>query len=412
MDHPPPIGFGKLENPVQHYAWGSQTLIPQLLGQPTPAPRPVAEVWMGAHPRGSSKVLAPGDGTASLLHLISQDPAGMLGPQVAARFGGHLPFLFKLLAADRALSIQAHPNLAQARAGFARETAAGIPLHAPQRSYRDTNHKPEILCALTPFWGLKGFRPPAEIQQWLAPLALDELTDARRCLHNGVAPPDVKAFLAALLALPHAAQRRVAELAAAYAAPHRAREPVWDWVARLREQHPHDIGVLAPLFLNLVCLQPGEAIYTEAGELHAYLSGMGVELMANSDNVLRGGLTDKHNDAGELLAILNLHGAPPTIIRPRPTRRGEWHYATPVQEFALWCVEVGRAGLRGRFGHSLRVWLCVAGAVRLSVPGVAASIALGPGESAVVPARLPACRLTGRGTVFLATVPAPATAAP
>ena len=318
-----------LQNVVQHYAWGSRTAIPEFLGI-TPDGTAQAEVWMGAHPSAPSVVLRQGV-LRRLDELIAEDPVGELGQDVAHNFGGQLPFLVKLLAAGEPLSLQAHPNRQQAQAGFARENAAGIALDAGNRLYKDANHKPEILCALTDFVGLCGFRPVAATVALLNSL---EIPTARR-LGDDLSRNGVESVVTDLLHLPPDQRTRVVDEVAA-----RCRiAPSCDefsWAVRLSEQYPGDIGVVVSLLLNLVHVSPGQALYLGAGNLHAYLGGLGVEVMANSDNVLRGGLTPKHVDVDELLAILDFAPLVHPVMVSRSVGRGVAVFDTPVPDFRLW----------------------------------------------------------------------------
>ena len=285
---------------IQHYAWGATDVIPELLGR-EPDDRPVAELWIGVHPGGPS-VLA--DESRTLSELIASDPVGMLGAPVAERFGG-LPYLLKVLAIEHPLSLQAHPSVEQAVRGF--ESERSLPMDYPARNYRDSNHKPEQVCALTDFVGLCGFRPVEQTAELLETLRAPVLLGYRaRLLAQGglrdvvtdlltATPTRITAILAELLP----AAERISQAAGAWSAE-------TGWLVRLGAEYPGDRGVVIAALLNLVHLAPGQSMFLPAGELHAYLHGVGVELMANSDNVLRGGLTPKHVDAAELLSILKL----------------------------------------------------------------------------------------------------------
>ncbi|MCU0597528.1 MAG: mannose-6-phosphate isomerase, class I [Desulfobacterota bacterium] len=282
-----------LRNPVQHYAWGSKTFIPELLGEAAPSAGPVAEVWMGAHPKGVSQVLWDG-AWISLADLIQRDPENILGKKAARRFSNRLPFLFKILSAAIPLSIQAHPDRAQARQGFARENRLRIPPDDPARNYRDDNHKPEILCALTSFDGLKGFRKAEDILALFERVHVPALEKPLARLQSP--SQDVAGFFSAFLALTAENRKSAISELMTHARSRDSSDPAFSWVLRLHQHFPDDIGVFAPLLLNLIHLEPGEAIYVGSGELHSYLQGAGVELMANSDNVIRAGLTPKHAD--------------------------------------------------------------------------------------------------------------------
>ncbi|MDR0998871.1 MAG: mannose-6-phosphate isomerase, class I, partial [Treponema sp.] len=280
----PAAAFYKLQNTVKHYEWGSPVHIPALLGADNSRGLPWAELWMGVHPGGPSRI-----GGITLGDLIAANPERYLGKPAAKDFGG-LPFLFKLLAAARPLSIQAHPNPEQAREGWERENGKGIPLDAPNRNYKDACHKPEILCALNPFTAMCGFRHPEEIGVLLAQCfdgASPSLRGGIEPLYSALAGEEpLKAFFNALFALP---QETLEELSA-YARDTALPGGEGDLVSRFAGLHPGDPGIIAPIYLNLLQLMPGEAIYLPAGVLHAYVHGFAVELMANSDNVLRGGL--------------------------------------------------------------------------------------------------------------------------
>jgi mannose-6-phosphate isomerase len=327
-----------LDNPVRAYAWGSRTVIPDLLGQEVPSAHPQAELWFGAHPADPSHLIHPDGGRTSLLDALRADPQQLLGGVRAERWNGTLPFLLKVLAADEPLSLQAHPSLEQAKAGFDQEDAAGTPRDAPDRNYRDANHKPELICALTEFHALVGFRDPAATVRLLRVLDVPELDGHAELL---AAQPDadgLRALFTTWITLPQAVldtlvpalQRGCVGLAGG--------DGEFSTEARtaleLSERYPGDAGVLAALLLNRVTIEPGEALYLPAGNLHAYLSGAGIELMANSDNVLRGGLTPKHVDVPELLRVLDFTATPPPVVAGKPD--GDWvRYDTPAQEFLL-----------------------------------------------------------------------------
>ena len=413
------LGLLKLKNPVKHYAWGSKTALARLQGRPA-AQEPEAELWIGAHPQGPSAVTVAGR-RVTLDRLVAERPAETLGP-VAQRCGGALPFLLKVLAVAEPLSIQAHPTLAQAAAGFAREEAAGIAADAPHRSYRDGNHKPEVVVALEPYWLLSGFRPYEAIARQLAAIGMPALHAAVAGLRAKPGAAALRALVAAALRL-DAGQRadlvaravahadgKVRESAPAAATSPRAADTAGvansaRWVQRLAAQYPDDAGVLSPWLLNLVQLAPGEGMYTGAGTLHATLSGTGVELQASSDNVLRGGLTPKHVDVPELLRVGSFAAADAAVLRPEPAANGERHYATPTAEFALSSVALDQ--LPAPFaavtaGPEILLLLHGAGAVR---DAAGREVACGPGESLFVPAAVPSYEVRGTGLMFRARVP-------
>jgi mannose-6-phosphate isomerase len=390
-----------LKNPVLPYAWGSPTAIPELLGAPA-AGGPQAEMWMGAHPKAPSTVVRGGRETL-LPQAIAEDPEAILGSAVRARFGDALPFLFKVLAAAAPLSIQAHPSLDEARAGFDREEAGGIPLDAPHRNYRDANHKPECIRALTPFWGLCGFRPAEEAEALLSDACGPDFPPLRDGLKSGEDHP-LREFFQKLMTLESGAMDAALGRALAYAGGPGKETPEGRWIRQLAEAYPGDPGILSPLFLNLILLEPGEALFLPAGELHAYLDGVGVEIMANSDNVLRGGLTPKHVDVPELMARVRFMARRPPVLKPVPVSAAEAVYDTPAAEFRL--SEVRPAGPPAELRvESVEILLGMEGKSRLTVPDTGQTLTLGRGETLLVPAAAGRYTVSGAGRFFRASVP-------
>lgn len=376
---------------VQAYAWGSRTALPDLCGTASPAPHPVAEYWFGAHDSGPSR--CP-DGRG-LDERIAADPEGELGERVLAEHGGTLPFLVKLLAAEQALSLQAHPSLERAREGFAAEDARGIAVDAHDRNYRDTNHKPEVLVALTEFHALVGFRPVDRTLALLDALDVPSLRPYRDML---AAEPDragIRAVFTTFVTMPHAALTAVISDLVAAAVGYLTTAGVdAEWssaattVVELAERYPADPGVLGALLLNRVELRPGQAVFLGPGQLHAYLRGVGVEVMANSDNVLRGGLTPKHVDVPELMRVLEFAPLADPTVRPAAAPGGlpgELAYPTPAPDFALSRIDLapGAAPVRYR-PDGPEVLLCTAGSVRVAEDGTAA--VHGTGHAVWVPA--------------------------
>ena len=369
----------QLTGTTRHYPWGSRTLLADLRGTESPSRRPEAEIWFGAHPAAPSHL-----GERSLIEVIADDPVAALGERVAEKFNGELPFLVKLLAADEPLSLQAHPSAEQAREGYERENADGIDLHAGHRNYKDPFHKPEIIVALTDFAALAGFRPLARTRELFDVLACQELRRYTDMLSDDPAEEagDLRALFTTWISIPAKARRELTDAVVACARAHLDRE---DWIGEalscvvlLEEQHPGDIGVLSALLLNCVKLAPGEAVHLDAGQLHAYLYGMGVEVMANSDNVLRGGLTSKYVDVPELVRVLDFE----SLADPRaPESDGE--FPLPIEEFTLARHEVGADGLI--FEHDgPAIVLCTAGVVQCG------DVELAPGQAAWVPGNDPA----------------------
>ncbi len=397
----------RLKNPIQHYAWGSKRAIADLTGRGTPSHRPEAELWMGAHPKAPSMVLCDDDEVA-LDHLIARCPEEILGPAVVQRFGAALPFLFKILAADAPLSIQAHPNREQARQGYARENREGVPLDAPQRNYRDDNHKPEILCALTDFWGLNGFRPLPDLQQKLNSYCPESLGKIFAALQNAPPPKALRHLFHHMMSLQGQELARTVDEALSQALKGNCDEPVSHWLEVLSEAYPGDIGLLAPLILNLIHLKPGQAVYLPAGQLHAYLEGVGVELMANSDNVLRGGLTPKHIDREELLAVLRFEATPPGMVDVQPVSATATWFRTPAEEFSLARIHLSHDAPHASLPQrNVEILFVTQGQLMMSLDNGGQRMPLSRGDSVLVPAAAGAYHLSGTAEIYQATVPQP-----
>jgi mannose-6-phosphate isomerase len=386
----------RLTNTVRPYAWGSTTAIPTLLGV-EPTGEPQAEIWMGAHPGAPSRVERPGPGSGPrpLSDVIASAPEAELGTAAVARFGPRLPFLLKVLAADSPLSLQVHPDLAQAEAGYADEESRGVPIDAPERTYKDANHKPELICALTPFHGLCGFRTANAAADLLAGLDVDSLKPYVDLLRAQPENAALREVLTAVLRGDTA--ETAATVTEAAAAAERLGGPYAPYAAIARH-YPGDPGAIAAMLLNHVTLQPGEAMFLGAGVPHAYLEGLGVEIMANSDNVLRCGLTPKHVDVPELLRIVRFESAAPHILRPEADAAGEEVYDTPVDDFRLSrYVLAPDSAPRALKPGAPQILLCTDGAPRAGL------LDLKPGDAVFVPAGESA-ELSGTGTVFRATL--------
>jgi mannose-6-phosphate isomerase len=394
----------ELENVIQAYAWGSHDALARLRGAPHPTPKPEAELWMGAHPLAPSRLKATG---ATLGAVIDAAPAEHLGTRVQRDYGGKLPFLLKVLAAGTPLSLQAHPSLEQAREGFAADEAAGIPLDAPHRNYKDQNHKPEIICALGEFWALCGFRPVLRSLELLAELGLPELAPYSGLLAEEPNEAGISKAFSRLMRTPTEQARALAHATTAACREKSAGSARFAdelrWVARLGELYPGDIGVVSSLLLNLLRLEAGEAVYLPAGNLHAYLGGTGVELMASSDNVLRGGLTPKHVNVTELLRVLDFR---PLEVAPlRAVAHASEHvYVTPVREFCLSYFErsAGSQSLQVTL-EGPEIWLVTQGTFQLSA-GQTPHLTLQAGGSAFVSAATGTLSVSGNGRIFRSRV--------
>lgn len=374
-----------LVNDPRDYAWGSTSLIAELEGR-APSGRPEAEVWFGDHPGDPSETP---DGR-TLDRWIAEDGAG-------AGIDGPLPYLLKLLAAASALSIQAHPSKAQAEAGFAREEAAGIPRDAADRTYRDDNHKPELIVAVSDtFRALAGLRDLDETRRLVAALGPGAETLAQRLSSQDAS---LAAIIGWLLADGADAARDVIAAAVAADVPEFAAELAL--VRRLDEDFRGDPGIVVALLMNLVTLRRGQGLFVPAGVLHAYLEGLGVELMAASDNVLRGGLTPKHIDAAELVAVLDEATGAPPVLEPVDLGGGVRRYDVPVADFSLLALSPGDESVSiALTGPAIA--LTTSGPVTVAGGASGVELTLAPGHAALVTPDERSLRAAGRGEVFVA----------
>jgi mannose-6-phosphate isomerase len=399
------IGICLLKNSIQEYAWGSYTAIPELLGNGSPANTPQAELWMGAHPKATSKAKCDGK-WRSLLELIDKNSQDILGGKVAQKFKNRLPYLFKVLAAAKPLSIQAHPSLGQAREGFERENRLGIPLDAPNRNYKDDNHKPECICALTFFWALNGFRKIPDmisLMDKICPPGLKKDFDLFR--HQ----PDsrgLKEFFKAMMIMDPTTQQQIINDAVKNADQLKDKNNAYQWIIDLHEEHPSDIGVLSPIILNLICLEPGQAMFLPAGTLHAYLDGVGIELMANSDNVLRGGLTPKHVDVKELLNVLNFEEREINILNMERINPCEHRYESHAEEFVLSVITVKTdMNYYSPDKRCVEILLCTDGDAVVVDLAENNSVDIKKGMSILIPAAVKKYSIRGNVVLYKAAVP-------
>lgn len=371
--------FVGITNTPRDYAWGSVTAIPELRGvAPTGAPQ--AELWLGTH-AGSPSRLVGREGT--LADLVP----------------GRLPFLLKVLAADEPLSLQAHPTSEQAEAGFARENAAAIPLDAPERNYKDTFHKPELIYALSdPFTALSGFRPVADTLAVLEPVAGDARLEP--LISRLVDDDSLRDVFTWLISDGDGVEDVISAVVEAGTV---VDGPSWETVRLLAEYYMGDPGIPISLLLHTITLRPGEVLYLPAGNIHAYLGGLGMELMAASDNVLRGGLTPKHVDVPELLSVLDFRPLPAPYLPPEVIAPGVSVFRPDVPDFVL-TVVAPDAAARGVDlaieGGGPAIAFTASGAVTLD--GLDASFTLERGD-AVYLAKEPAVHMSGDGLLFLAT---------
>ena len=380
----------KLINSVQNYAWGSKTALTDLYGIANPNNLPMAELWMGAHPKSSSKIEDASGQARSLRDVIDADKAALLGDKVAQRFG-ELPFLFKVLCADQPLSIQVHPNKQASEIGFAKENAAGIPLDAAERNYKDPNHKPELVFALTPFLAMNAFREFSDIISLLQPVA-----GAHNAIAHFLENPNAEALsqlFASLLNMQ--GEEKSHALAVLKAALESQQGEPWETIRLIAQFYPDDSGLFSPLLLNVVKLNPGEAMFLFAETPHAYLQGVALEVMANSDNVLRAGLTPKYIDIPELVANVKFVAKPAAELLTQPVKNGaELDFPIPVEDFAFSLHDLSQTETTIA-QESAAILFCVEGEATLHKGEQ--HLVLKPGESAFVAANESPVSVSGTG---------------
>jgi mannose-6-phosphate isomerase len=375
----------KITNRARDYAWGSTMLIPDYFGIAATG-RPMAEIWFGTHEGSPARLV---DDNQSLTEALG---------------GKQLPFLLKILAAETPLSIQAHPNSAQAAEGFARENAAGIGFQATDRNYKDDRHKPEMIVALTEFEALCGFKTEKQI---------------RNLLESMLDPTDVSEGLKSLVshwleifASEDGLQNLFVDITnrrgnldgvTAELTQQANLSAQFELAARLNILYPGDPGVILALLMNHVWLEPGEALFLPAGNIHAYLSGLGIEIMASSDNVLRGGLTPKHVDVAELQKVLTFAGGPVDLVKTKELSRGLFEYVAPVDDFILYRAELsGDVVMADLNIPGASIVLCTAGEIAVS-NSIEERVVLQRGEAAFIGDDAKKFSLAGSGTAFLAT---------
>ena len=394
-----------MKNSIQEYAWGSHTAIADLLGNKVPSTKPQAELWMGAHPKASSLVKYD-DKWLSLLELIKQFPADILGKEIAAKFDNKLPYLFKVLAASKPLSIQAHPDIKQAKQGFERENRLKIPLDSPNRNYKDENHKPECICALTHFLALYGFRKISEIISLMEKICLKVLDKELSHLKRQPNSEGLKSFFHSLITINGQRKKQIIKHAITNAQKLSKANSGFKWMINLYKEYPDDMGIFAPVLLNLISLKPGQALFLPSGELHAYLDGLGIELMANSDNVLRGGLTKKHIDVPELLKILNFEEKEVNILIPQKNKDCERVYHTMAEEFVLSVIsDEKNISYTSPEKRSVEIILCTDGKASITDISINENILLKKGTSVIIPSSVNKYGIEGKATLYKASVP-------
>ena len=385
-----------LKNKVQEYEWGSKTMMSALVDNPDG--KRFAELWIGVHPKAPSTVSENGK-DIRLDRLIQANPDFMLG-RSAAKFQNKLPFLMKLLSVENPLSVQVHPDKEQAQAGFARES--GLPLDSPERNYRDANQKPETICALSDFILLCGFRKPGEIYDLFKMTVHRNLKEELEFLKKR----DIKGFFRTLLDFDRVRRKvLLSEFTASVSSRIGLQNEAFPLSLEFIERYPDDITALMPLMLNLVKLEPGMALNIPVGRLHTYISGLGIELMADSDNVVRVGLTSKHIDIQEVMNIAVFETDVIVPFKPERDRNGVAVYETGADEFILAEIKVGQTPFVSSRERDTEILFCVDGSLQISF-GDAPSYDVKRGGSIMIPSGAGSYRLYGDASVFRASVPA------
>lgn len=392
-----------IQGKVQHYEWGGLSFIPALLGINNEKKRPFAEYWLGVHPLGISQILHE-NGAVLLSDFISANPDKALSTTVNHKFGG-LPYLLKILDVNQMLSIQVHPKKEVAIEGFDREDRMGIARNAYNRNYKDQNHKPEVMLAISEFWLLHGFKPQAQLEEALSEIHEFQILlplfkkEGLASLYSFIMEMDQQSVNNLLMPLVKREIRNKREGLLT------KKDPGW-WVAKYyQEENPVgdiDRGVFSIYLFNITQLQPGEAIFQGAGVPHAYLAGKNIELMSNSDNVLRGGLTSKHIDVPELLANTRFESITPKILKGKTLKDGETVFYFPVPDFALGYVQLNEAALFEDKATGPEIWMVLEGGVIINN-----SMVVKKGESFIVfPDNAYQFRTSGKTQLCKAFVPA------
>ncbi len=396
-----------MENIIRKYAWGSKTAIHRLMGKRVKSKEPWAELWMSAHPEASSKIEYDNK-QLTLYELIKKHPEVILGEKIAKKYNNTLPFLFKILAIARPLSIQVHPDKIHAEKGFERENKLKIPLDSYYRNYKDKNHKPECVCALTYFCALNGFRKVPEILQLMDRVCPRSLCNDLCVLRDNSDIAGLKKFFAGLLTMDKAQKQRAIkesiEKAQQYInLPDSGK--AYEWMIKIHRYYPEDIGIFAPMILNLIEIKPGQAMFIPAGQVHAYLEGMCIEIMANSDNVIRGGLTAKHIDVSEFIEISNFEWDDVNFITQEKLNSYETIYRTPAREFILSIIKINNITYACQNNKSVAILLCTEGEAIITDLNGKRAVSVLPGHSVIIPFCVKKYTITGKAKLYKASVP-------
>ena len=371
----------KLQGIHRHYEWGGNAFIPQLMHVDNAIGKPFAEYWMGAHPSAPAMV-ETAQGLMALDQMIQENKVAFLGAKTAAQFGA-LPYLFKILDVEKMLSIQVHPSKENAEKGFSKEQQAGVPIDATNRNYKDQNHKPEVMVALSDFWLLHGFMPAIALKERLSSLAPLQI------LLPEFGQDDYAGLYSHFMRLDQTATDKILKPLLEIAVHEVA-------AGKVDKTHPHwwankyyggivpssniDKGILSIYILNIVNVPKYQGVFQGAGLLHAYLEGQNIELMANSDNVLRGGLTPKHIDIEELLQHIQFEPTYPSMLKGDFTSSNELQFPCPVPDFGLTKITITPGETYTNKTSSFEMFLVMQGDVQLD------GMDLKPGELAAVKA--------------------------
>ncbi|MGF1682777.1 mannose-6-phosphate isomerase, class I [Photobacterium minamisatsumaniensis] len=386
----------KLGNVIQNYVWGSKTAMNALFGINNPDNQPQAELWMGAHPNGCSRIVK-NEESQLLSDYIEQAPERVLGRYTQDKYGD-LPFLMKVLSADKPLSIQVHPEKTKAMQGFIRENKAGIPLDAPERNYKDPNHKPEMVYALTNYKAMNGFRVISEMVELFEQADCGVLKQDVEELKAYSTPIQLGIFFRRVISLSgNEKDLAISQLMAGIESKgisNNARE-AFELIVEFAKDYPSDVGLFSPLMLNVIELEAGEAMYLDAETPHAYIKGTGIEIMASSDNVLRAGLTPKHIDVEELLKNTRFEPIPYSFLRLKPQVQGhKQRYLVPVDDFRFEVLNLS-AQAYTEYVRSAEIVMCLQGEIKLETADT--TLTLKTGESAMIPESCSNYSYTGIG---------------
>ncbi|HDZ9223214.1 TPA: mannose-6-phosphate isomerase, class I [Vibrio cholerae] len=386
----------KLNNPIKNFQWGSTSAFSDLFKIANPHQLPQAELWMGAHPNGSSTITIDKK-ESTLVDAISSNPSLWLGDQ-SGRYEDKLPFLVKILAANQPLSIQVHPSKEAAQVGFDKENEQGIALDAAERNFKDANHKPELVYAITPYLAMNGFRELSSIHRLFSAAILPSIKAILDPFLSNPTQETLEQLFAAILLMGEKQKASaVSELLSFEPTLGESAEVMetFKLITELAKLYPSDVGFFSPLFLNVVELKPGEAMFLFAETPHAYLKGVGVEVMANSDNVLRAGLTPKYIDVPELLANTKFEPIKASDLRMQPSQDGNRSvYPIPVDDFKFDIIREGEFEI---VSSSPEILLCIEGSVEIC--SSQSRVSLKAGESVIIPAATSSYSFSNYGTV-------------